>query len=96
MMIGQGNSCCGCQRNPFVRRAKNNIKIYVGVFDGSRIITAKLCEGATSLKAASIKKVGTGAARLEGELTKAKGLVFNRQLDKVVLVFLHANFLFMN
>ena len=60
------------------------------MIEGGRIISPEPRQGHAVVEQTGVEEIGTDATRLECELAKSQGLVFERQRQEILLVIVHA------
>ena len=88
-MVGQRNAGGGGQRDTLVGRAKQHVKLAAAIDNGLCITTPQPSQVFTGIEQPGVEEVGAGAARFQGELTKAQYAGADGEIDKVVLVVFH-------
>ena len=72
VVFSQRNGGGRCQRNTFVRRAKQHVEGNTAVYDRGSLEPPQLSQRRTGVEQAGIEEVRTGTPGLQGELTEAQ------------------------
>ena len=88
-MLIQGYRGGSGQRDALVGRAKQGIEGDPGVLDGGGVEAAQAGQMLAGIEQPGIEEIGADPPGLEGELTKAKYLILDGELDELPFVILH-------